>query len=305
MSAKQWGREIRSHPLRTIKTPSTEQVELIRIDRLEPMSALPVKTTLLRLNINRGTRENTLQTVTAHAKNKKKAFVCFANVHMCVTARMNKAFAATVNSGEITAPDGMPVVIALKLLYAAKQERIDGISFLPDMLKRAADEGLAVFFYGSTNEVLNLIIERAQREFPHLRVAGCHAPPFRPMSRSEKIETIARINLSRADLLFVALGCPKQELWMASMKDDINPVMIGIGAAFPVYAGLQKRAPAWMQKCCLEWLFRLFMEPRRLFRRYFITNSLFFLFFIQDLVTVRFLQFFKSALAAQNGQIKS
>jgi N-acetylglucosaminyldiphosphoundecaprenol N-acetyl-beta-D-mannosaminyltransferase len=263
------------------------------------------KNVLLGLNFHRGTREDTLYAITNFAKANKRTFVCFANVHMCVTARTNPVFAAQVNSSAITVPDGMPVAVALKLLYSGKQERIDGIGLMPAILKRAERENLSVFFYGSTNKVLKLIIARAKREFPRLRIAGHHAPPFRPLNCSEESETIDRINQSRTDLLLVALGCPKQERWMASMSDKIDAVMIGIGAAFPVYAGLIARAPMWMQRSSLEWFFRFSREPRRLFRRYFISNSLFFFFSFHELVAVRLIPFYRSTFKTHLGQIKS
>jgi N-acetylglucosaminyldiphosphoundecaprenol N-acetyl-beta-D-mannosaminyltransferase len=246
---------------------------------------MPENKILFRLNFNYETRREALDKIMILAHKGASAFVCFANVHMCVIARTNSAITAKISSAAMTLPDGMPIVLALRILYACPQERIDGISLLPAILERAEKENLSVFFYGSTEAILKAIIARTGREFPRLRIAGFHAPPFRPITSCEESEIINMINRSNANLLLVALGCPKQERWMVAMKNKINSVMIGMGAAFPVYAGIQKRAPAWMQRSCLEWFYRLCREPRRLYRRYLITNILFLFLVVQEIIT--------------------
>jgi N-acetylglucosaminyldiphosphoundecaprenol N-acetyl-beta-D-mannosaminyltransferase len=149
------------------------------------------------------------------------------------------------------------------------------MDLFPAVMKKADEKNLSVYFYGSTNEVLDSIIKKAQTEYKNLRIAGSYSPPFRTLNSEEKKQIIDTINNANPDFVFVALGCPKQERWMAEHKDKINACMIGVGGAFPVYAGIQKRAPKWMQSFSLEWMYRLCQEPGRLWKRYFYTNSLF------------------------------
>ena len=154
---------------------------------------------------------------------------------------------------------------------------------MPDLLAVAESRNASVFLYGSTPGVLNAITQGIGKEYPDLKMAGSHSPPFRILTEEEVKEDIKRINDSGANIVLVALGCPKQEKWMARNKGKIKSVMVGIGGAFPVFAGLQKRAPQWMCDFSLEWLFRLIQEPRRLFKRYFVTNSLFLLLLAWEL----------------------
>jgi N-acetylglucosaminyldiphosphoundecaprenol N-acetyl-beta-D-mannosaminyltransferase len=212
------------------------------------------------------------------------SYVCVANVHMCIEAWQNPEFAAVVNGADIATPDGVPLAKGLKLLYGIDQERVAGMDLLPDLIAEAERRGLSLFFYGSTDEVLAKITERIGGEHPGAKFAGAVSPPFRVLSEKEEGEMVEKINNSGANVVLVALGCPKQERWMARHKGKINAVMVGVGGAFPVYAGIQARAPEWMQRCSLEWLYRLWQEPRRLFKRYFVTNSLFLLLMARELV---------------------
>jgi len=138
--------------------------------------------------------------------------------------------------------------------------------------------------------VLKKIEQKALYEFPKLIIAGLFSPPFRKLSESEENEIVKKINYSNASLIFVALGCPKQEIWMKRMKGKINGVMVGVGGAFPVYAGITKRAPLWMQKTSLEWLFRMIQEPGRLWKRYLVTNSKFIFLSLIELIRIRVLK---------------
>lgn len=216
-------------------------------------------------------------------KQQQSSYVCTINVHMLIEAHKNKNFENVVNQADIRTADGMPVVKALKMLYSIKQDRIAGMDLLPDLVKNADSHNLSVFFYGSTADVLNRIEQKLKIEFPKLR-SKFYAPPFRTLTVREEQEVIEMINLFCPHILLVALGCPKQETWMANMKGRINAVMIGVGGAFPVYADMQKRAPIWMQKHSLEWIFRLYQEPFRLLKRYLTTNSIFFYLLIKELL---------------------
>lgn len=194
---------------------------------------------------------------------------------MSIEAHWDATFAAMVNGADLVTPDGMPLAKAMKLLHGIKQDRVAGMDLLPDLLQEAQKQNLIVFFYGGTEAMLDKTMDYVQVHYPQLKNHHYYSPPFRPLTIEEETDIISTINNSGAHLVFVALGCPKQEKWMASMKGKINACMIGIGGALPVMIGMQKRAPLWMQKLSLEWLYRLIQEPKRLFKRYFVTNSLF------------------------------
>jgi N-acetylglucosaminyldiphosphoundecaprenol N-acetyl-beta-D-mannosaminyltransferase len=172
-------------------------------------------------------------------------------------------------------PDGMPLAVGMKLIYGLKQDRVAGMDLLPDLLKKSEEHRIPVFFYGGTPEMLKRTTSYCSVHYPELNIAGMYSPPFRSLSASENEGVVNEINQSGARFVFVALGCPKQEKWMALMKGRIQATMIGIGGALPVLVGMQKRAPVWMQALCLEWLYRLMQEPKRLFKRYAVTNTTF------------------------------
>jgi N-acetylglucosaminyldiphosphoundecaprenol N-acetyl-beta-D-mannosaminyltransferase len=243
---------------------------------------------LISLLINSGTYNTFLKIIAKHSKDKQSSYICVANVHMTIEAYWDKEFATSVNNADLVTPDGMPIVMALRLLYGLKQERVAGMDLLPDLLKEAEERNLSVFFYGGTQEMLDKTKKFIQEHYPSLEKHNYLSPPFRPLTNEEEESVIKQINDTGANMVFVALGCPKQEKWMASMKGRINSCMIGIGGALPVMIGDQKRAPVWMQKASLEWFYRLIQEPRRLFKRYLVTNTLFIFLIIKQLFTNRF-----------------
>lgn len=207
--------------------------------------------------------------------NKIKSYVCFANVHMVVEAYRRPAFQAVLNSANVVAPDGRPLGIFLRLFERQKQDRVCGMDLFPELLRVAAAEGKSVYLYGGAPVVQQLILDRIARELPQLRVAGFRSPPYRPLTDEERAADVAHINECAPDILFVSLGCPRQEVWAAEHRDKLNTCIVAIGQAFMVYAGVEKRLPQWMRNLSLEWAYRLYQEPRRLMKRYFITNSLF------------------------------
>lgn len=246
------------------------------------------KSRIVSLDLCTGSYREFVDQIASLGEQRISSYVCVANVHMCIEAWQNHDFAAVVNNADIATPDGMPLAKSLKLLYGIDQQRVAGMDLLPDLIAEAENRGLALFFHGSTDEVLEKISERINREHPGATIAGAYSPPFRPLTATEEQAMVERINNSGANMVMVALGCPKQELWMARHKGKINAVMIGVGGAFPVYAGTQARAPQWMQHCALEWLYRLYQEPRRLLKRYVVTNSLFLLLMAWELVKIHF-----------------
>jgi N-acetylglucosaminyldiphosphoundecaprenol N-acetyl-beta-D-mannosaminyltransferase len=235
------------------------------------------KRRILSLNIDLISYADSLEKIITMGLGKDKGYVCFANVHMVIEAKQSESFAQMVNSSSLVLSDGMPLVKALKLLYNQSQERIAGMDVFPDLLMRSDKKGLRVFFFGTTHEILNKIDRKVSLEYPTLKIAGMFSPPFdRPLNDQRYV---SMINDSQADLVFVALGCPKQEIWMSENSSKIDAVLLGVGGAFPVFAEVQTRAPKALRNMSLEWLYRLYQEPGRLFKRYFKTNSMF-LYFI-------------------------
>lgn len=230
---------------------------------------------VLSLGISTGSYGEFVANIAELARSKKSSYVCVANTHMVIEACKSETFRRAVNAADIVTPDGMPLVKFLRLFYGVRQDRVAGMDLMPSLIRAAEKEGLSVFFYGSSEEILGKIRERVQKEYPQLRVAGTLSPPFRPLSDAELAADVNAINSSGAHLVLVCLGCPKQEVWMAKHKGAVAGVMIGVGGAFPVFAGVQTRAPLLMQKLCLEWLYRLCQEPSRLWKRYLYTNSKF------------------------------
>jgi N-acetylglucosaminyldiphosphoundecaprenol N-acetyl-beta-D-mannosaminyltransferase len=243
---------------------------------------------VISLTLTLGSYATILNEIIQAAHRRQSRTVCLANVHMTVEGERDKTFAKLVNSADWVVTDGMPLTWVIRLLYKQHQDRIAGIDVLPDLIQRAAQEQLPIFFYGSTPAILEKAIAICQKRYPTVKIVGTLSPPFRTLTPEEEIHTVNQINNSGARLVFVALGCPKQERWMAQMRGQIQAVMVGIGGALPILAGVQTRSPVWMQRAGLEWIFRLAIEPRRLFKRYAITNSLFIYYLLHCLTHLYF-----------------
>lgn len=209
------------------------------------------------------------------AKARLSKVVCIANVHMVMEAYQDQQFAEILHSADLVTPDGMPLVWMLRLLGAVGQERVAGPDVLSALCQLAPREEVSLFFLGSQTAVLEKMRVRLEREFPSLKIAGMEPLPFRPMTAAEDEAIIEKLNSSGAGMVLIALGCPKQEKWMAAHRGKVQAVMVGLGGAFPVYAGIHKRPPRFVQLSGLEWLYRLIQEPRRLWKRYFSTMPMF------------------------------
>jgi N-acetylglucosaminyldiphosphoundecaprenol N-acetyl-beta-D-mannosaminyltransferase len=209
------------------------------------------------------------------ARAGQSGYVCVANVHMTMEAYDQPDFRVMVNAADLVVPDGVPLVWMMRRLGFPQQERVYGPDLTLRILEAAAQEGIPVGFYGSTPQTLERLLENLRRRFPALQVAYRCSPPFRPLTPEEDETVVREINASGTRVLFVGLGCPKQERWMAAHKGRVQAVMMGVGAAFDFLAALKPQAPRWMQRAGLEWLFRLLSEPRRLWRRYFYHNPRF------------------------------
>lgn len=243
------------------------------------------KVNLLSIPVSTGPYDEYVNHIIDSAITKKKEYTCLANVHMLIEAYKNKDFANVVRNAKIVTPDGKPLTWALLMLYGIRQDRVAGVDLLTDLLSVADDKNLSVYFYGGTKDIIDKTKRYLSVNFPNLKLAGTCSPPFRCLTKEEEEETILEINQSGADLVFVALGCPKQEKWMFSMQGKINAVSVGIGAALPVMVGLYKRAPKWVRDAGFEWLYRLMQEPKRLFKRYAVTNSFFLYLLIKEFLS--------------------
>ncbi|MCJ8166723.1 WecB/TagA/CpsF family glycosyltransferase [Pontibacter sp. E15-1] len=199
-------------------------------------------------------------------------------------AYQDREFNDVLNNADVATPDGNPVAKLARLFYGQRQERVAGMDLLPRLLQEAAARGKSVYFYGSTDQVLEAVATKAKQELPDLKIAGYYSPPFRKLSDDEDADITAMINAAKPDLVFVALGCPKQERWMAAHKGRVKACMLGVGQAYMTYAGLEKRLPAWARNLSLEWTYRLWQEPRRLWKRYLYTNSMFILLTLKQLL---------------------
>jgi N-acetylglucosaminyldiphosphoundecaprenol N-acetyl-beta-D-mannosaminyltransferase len=209
-------------------------------------------------------------------------YVCFTNVHATVTGRQDPAFQAVTNESFLSLADGKPVYWLARLLGDRAVGHVPGPDFMLLALDRLRDQ--RHFFYGSTPRVLEQLKARMEERFPGLQVCGTLSPPFRPLTAADLAEHHAQIRASGAQYVWIGLGAPKQEMWMAANAQALQPaVLFGVGAAFEFHSGVTRRAPEAMRRLGLEWLFRLAAEPRRLWKRYLVTNTLFVSYAIRDL----------------------
>jgi N-acetylglucosaminyldiphosphoundecaprenol N-acetyl-beta-D-mannosaminyltransferase len=228
--------------------------------------------------------DGALDWIDAAVARRERAYVCVAAVHTVMEAREDPELRAAVDGAAFTVPDGQPLVWALRALGHRLRERVYGPELMARACARAAQSGQRHYLYGGRDEAaLADLTHTLQERFPGLTVAGGHAPPFRPLSESELDALAAEIDAARPDVVWVGIGVPKQEKWMAAMRGRLAaPVLIGVGAAFDFHAGLVPQAPGWMQRAGLEWAFRLRQEPRRLWRRYLRHNPRFVLAFVRQ-----------------------
>lgn len=244
---------------------------------MSPLPTMPERTTdcVLGVQVDAVDWETAVERLLSWGRVRQSRYVALCNVHVLVTATRDDGYRRVIENADLGIPDGAPVAWMLRRLGFCKQVRISGPDLMWGVCARCAEEGLSVYFYGSTEATLAALGERLRGALPELAVAGMESPPFRALSAEEDAAAVARINNSEAAIVFVGLGCPKQERWMAEHVGIVNAVMIGVGAAFDFHAGTLKRAPGWMRAHGLEWLHRLMTEPRRLWRRYLLTNTLF------------------------------
>ena len=205
------------------------------------------------------------------AKARTSKVVCLANVHMLIEAYRDRSFSNVLHNADLVTPDGKPLVMMLRRLGIKHQNQVAGMDVFLNLCDLAQQTGIKVYFLGSTEKILKKIEQKLSHEYPILQVAGMKSIPYiatQDIAKSYNSELIEEINQSGAGIVFVCLGCPKQEIWMSHYKSSIQGVMVGVGAVFSMYAGVNPRAPRWVQQVGLEWLYRLLQEPRRLWWRY-------------------------------------
>jgi N-acetylglucosaminyldiphosphoundecaprenol N-acetyl-beta-D-mannosaminyltransferase len=207
--------------------------------------------------------EDALKVVTRYIPEKQGDYFCFVNIHLAMEGLNNVEMRDVLNASAANFPDGMGVARALKMLGNRFEGRVRGADFMLRLCEYASKNDLKVFFYGNTEETLALLSEKLKGLYPGLNIAGAVSPPFRSLTKEEDDAYVRQINVSGADILFVSLGAPRQEKWMAEHKGRIKAVQLGVGAAFSFLTGRVKQAPLWMQKTYLEWLYRLPQEPRK------------------------------------------
>ncbi|MEI6437741.1 MAG: WecB/TagA/CpsF family glycosyltransferase [Candidatus Omnitrophota bacterium] len=219
---------------------------------------------------------------------RRKGYVCVAPVSTLVDARCDPRYRTVVNAAAMVTPDGTPVAWLGRSRGFKEVRRTYG----PDLMLKVCDEGrprgLRHFFYGATAEICDKLERNLLDRFPDLIVAGKIAPSYMKVAEPLTAAVINQINTARPDVLWVGLGSPKQDFWMSQNRASLEvPVMVGIGAAFDFHAGVKPQAPRWMQAMALEWLFRLCCEPRRLWKRYLVGNTLFVYWLLKDMVFKR------------------
>jgi N-acetylglucosaminyldiphosphoundecaprenol N-acetyl-beta-D-mannosaminyltransferase len=244
--------------------------------RPAPQIAWPAKYDLFGVRVTASNYDQIIEVVARTAEERLPAIVSLHAVHAIIESIRDPDLLAKVNRFDAVLPDGQPVRWALNSLHSVGlRERVYGPELMLRLCQRAADDGIPIYLYGSMPEVINSLQDKLVSKFPKLQIAGVESPPFRALSPAEDDAVVRRINASGAGILLIGLGCPKQDHFAAEHADRIHPVQVCVGAAFDFHAGTKPMAPAWMQRHGLEWVYRLTREPRRLWRRYLHTNSIF------------------------------
>jgi N-acetylglucosaminyldiphosphoundecaprenol N-acetyl-beta-D-mannosaminyltransferase len=230
---------------------------------------------ILGIRVAETSYEDTTKQVISWVMSEEYRYVCAANVHMIMEAYDSEDFRNIINKADIVTPDGIPLVLMLRLLGLNGQKRVYGPTFMKYVCESSAQSGISVGFYGGTSETLKALVRNLTNQIPNLKISYAYSPAFRALTFEEDESIVKEINSSGTKILFVGLGCPKQERWMFAHRDSVKAVMIGVGAGFDFFAETKKQAPKCMMRIGLEWLFRLFTEPKRLWRRYLYHNPRF------------------------------
>jgi N-acetylglucosaminyldiphosphoundecaprenol N-acetyl-beta-D-mannosaminyltransferase len=244
-------------------------------------------TSVIGVEINETSYEAATGLIRTWAQLGESRAVYATSVHGTMEAHDVPEFRKILNRADLVTPDGMPLVWMLRLKGVTRQQRVYGPSLMLYVLEMADREKIPVGFYGGESTTLEKLVLRVKSIYPEIQIDYAFSPPFRSLTEEESVQIRKEINSSGVRILFVGLGCPRQERWIDVQRGSIPVVMIGIGAAFDFHAGLKPQAPAWMQRMSLEWLFRLISEPRRLWKRYFYIVPRFIMFAASDLIGYR------------------
>ena len=228
---------------------------------------------IMGVNIVVTDMEKTLRLIEEKLEDWRGKYICVANVHTTVTAHEDPDYQKVQNGAVMALPDGGPLSKFSRQQGYTDAARVTGPDLMKELLKESKTKHYRHYFYGSTQETLDILRKKIEENYPGAIIAGMYSPPFRPLTPEEDEEVVRRINETKPDFVWVGLGAPKQERWMAVHEDRVQALMVGVGAAFDYEAGNIRRAPMWMQKHNLEWLYRLMQDPKRLFKRYFVTNT--------------------------------
>lgn len=234
-------------------------------------------------------KNNVVSRVSQLINERLSAYICVSNVHMCMETFDSEIFMNVVNNADMVIPDGRPIYWAQRLLGFHKAEQVRGQDIMHELCLTSQYTKFNIGLYGaSSDKILATVANKLKQTFPGINITYMYSPPFRPLTSAEDEIVIDEINKRNVNILFVGIGCPKQEIWMSSHKGRLNCVMVGVGAAFDFISGSKKHAPRWMQKFGLEWLFRLFSEPKRLWKRYLKQNPRFIFHMIKQLLCYQF-----------------
>ncbi|HLJ96406.1 MAG TPA: WecB/TagA/CpsF family glycosyltransferase [Gemmataceae bacterium] len=256
--------------------PDVLDVVVRSADRAPTPISWPPKVALFGIGVSVTDYAEATATILQAARQGLGGVVSCHAVHAIVTASGDASLGVKVNTFELLCPDGQPVRWAVNLLHGTQlSDRVYGPELMLRLCRRAAETGVSVYLYGGDPVVAERLEANLLHLYPKLHIAGCEAPPFRPLQLEEDRAVVERINRSGAGLVFIGLGCPKQDLFAYEHRNSLQAVQVCVGAAFDFHAGVKKMAPRWMQRHGLEWLYRVSQEPGRLWRRYLITNSLF------------------------------
>ena len=242
----------------------------------------PFTNRILGVNIAITNMQETVNLIRDHLEDIRGQFICLSNVHTTVMAEKDAEYRKIQNSAFLALPDGSPLALVQRLRGYRSAEQVAGPDLMPALWKATEHTAYSHYFYGSTPETIEALQKILRSRYPGLKIAGMEAPPFRPLTEEEDRQAVERINASGADFVWVGLGAPKQEKWMYEHRGRIHGVMFGVGAGFDFHAGTVKRAPDWMRRHYLEWLYRLVQDPKRLWKRYVQTNGKFLLLSVKD-----------------------
>lgn len=239
---------------------------------------------VVSLRVNVSDYDASIRRIVSMTREGRGGYVCMSTVHMVMEGYDSPEFGEKVNGANLVLPDGMPLVWMQKLQGARNADRVRANELMIRLFRYSEKHGLRIGLYGGRSEVLEGMVKRAEKEFPDLEIVYAHSPPFRPLTPEEEAGIAAELAEKDPEILFVGLGCPKQESWMHARKESVRSVMIGVGASFDFFCGNISEAPMWMQKAGLEWLYRLSREPGRLWKRYLILNPRFVALAVRQLV---------------------